>query len=52
MLALKTNYESARALGEPNPSSFSQELNDESLEEALGMLEDVEKHINPRGGRL
>ena len=52
MLAMKTNYESARALGEPNPSSFSQELNDESLEEALGMLEDVEKHINPRGGRL
>ena len=52
MLAMKTNYETARALGEPNPSSFSQELNDESLEEALGMLEDVEKHINPRGGRL
>ena len=52
MHALKTNYETGRALGEPNPSSFSQELNDESLEEALGMLEDVEKHINPRGGRL
>ena len=52
MLAMKTNYETGRALREPDPSSFSQELNDESLEEALGMLEDVEKHINPRGGRF
>ena len=52
MLAMKTNYETGRALREPNPSSFSQELNDESLEEALGMLDDVEKHINPRGGRF
>ena len=52
MLAMKTNYETGRALREPEPSSFSQTLNDESVEEALGMLDDVEKHINPRGGRF
>lgn len=52
MHAMKTNYETGRALREPDPSSFSQELHDESHEEALGMLEDVEKHINPRGGRF
>ena len=52
MLAMKTNYETGRALREENPSAFSKELNDESLEEALGMLDDVEKHVDPRGGRF
>ena len=52
MHSMKLMYTTGQALKEPNPSSFSQELNDESLEEAIDMLEDVEKHINPRGGRL
>lgn len=52
MHSMKLMYETGRALKEPDPSSFSQELNDESLEEAIDMLEDVENNINPRGGRL
>ena len=52
MHSMKLMYATGQALKEPDPSSFSQELNDESLEEAIDMLEDVEKHINPRGGRL
>ena len=52
MHSMKLMYTTGQALKEPNPSSFSQELNDESLEEAIDMLEDVENHINPRGGRL
>lgn len=52
MLAMRTNYETGHAMREANPTAFSKELNDESLEEALGMLDDVEKHIDPRGGRL
>ena len=52
MHTMKLMYETGRALREPDPSSFSQELNDESLEDAIDMLEDVEKHINPRGGRF
>ena len=52
MHAMKTMYVTGDAMREEDPTAFSKDLHDESLDEAIELLDDVEKHVNPRGGRF